>query len=146
MKIIVLLVIRKKSIFYLINFLYRFFAAPKPNPPAEKMIIGATKRGYSKLESLMKRNGGDYMMGNELTLIDFYAMVFVILPHESGAVTLDGHADLNEWYERMKQIPEAEKHRSKFVKTLKLGMFFVKWILPVLNCATCKCCCPKKKA
>ena len=119
---------------------------PKPNPAGEAMIVGSTKRGYSKLESMMKKNGGDYMLGNELTIVDFYAMVFVILPNESGAVTLESHHGLNEWYERMKQIKEAEKYRKKFVQTLKLGMFFVKWIVPVLNCVTCKCCCPKKKA
>ena len=122
-----------------------FFGAERQSKEINEALIGSVHVGYRKLEKLIERNGGDYILGSQLTLADFYTTVWCILPVDTGILTLDDHPTLSKWFDNMMEISEVATVRAKYKKMIKMGLFMVKWILPVIKCCTCQCCCPKKK-
>jgi glutathione S-transferase len=116
-----------------------------PTETVQKMLKGGVVNGYKKIEEMIKRNGGDYLLGSQITLADFYLTVWVIPLVDLGVMTLDSNPELSNWFERVQQFKEIKDVRNKFQGMVKKIKFFLTWIMPIVNCCTCKCCCPKKK-
>ena len=119
----------------------------KPMPPeaAQKMLKGKVLSAYKKLEELIKKNGGDYILGSQITLADFYMTVWVILPIDLGIITLESNPTLAEWFDRVNGVKEIANIRKKYQALIKKIIFLMTWVMPIMNCCMCKCCCPKKK-
>lgn len=129
----------------IVTFYFSFFGAPKPSADVRDRLIATAKAGYKKIEQVIERNGGDYILGSQLTICDFYMTVWCILLLETGSLTLDDNPTLSAWYDRMMEIPQPKKARNGYRKMFKMGKFMMTYIMPVMKCCTCQCCCPKKK-
>ena len=80
-----------------------------------------------------------------ITIADFYSVVWIFLPIETKILTLEDHPTLNKWLNKVMEVKEIAAARAKYRKMLNMGLFMMKWIMPVMKCCTCQCCCPKKK-
>ena len=124
---------------------FRFMGKPMPPEAMQKFLKGRVINGYKKLEEVIKRNGGDYILGSQITLADFYATVWCILPVDLGVLTLENNPTLSKWFEKVQEVKEIKNIRNKYQAMIKKIMFFLTWIMPIIKCCTCQCCCPKKK-
>eukprot|EP00345_Euplotes_harpa_P010342 CAMPEP_0168346330 /NCGR_PEP_ID=MMETSP0213-20121227/18186_1 /TAXON_ID=151035 /ORGANISM="Euplotes harpa, Strain FSP1.4" /LENGTH=179 /DNA_ID=CAMNT_0008354919 /DNA_START=55 /DNA_END=591 /DNA_ORIENTATION=- len=68
-----------------------FFGAPKPDANHEKFLLDRLEAGLEKLKAMIIRNKGDYLLGQELSLVDLYAMVFTIVVVELQILSLSSH-------------------------------------------------------
>ena len=67
---------------------------------------------------MLSKSGGDYMLGDQLTIVDFYVMAFVIVPQELGIVTIEKYNKLQQWYKRIGKIETAKKAINCFNKKI----------------------------
>ena len=135
----------KKYNICIIKYVYSFFGAERQSQEFNNQLISAAHAGYSKMDAKLQKHGGDYILGDQITICDFYMSVWIILLVETRTTNIDQHATLSAWFDRMWQIPQVNKARTKYRKMFKMGLFMVTWILPIMKCCTCQCCCSKKK-
>ena len=58
-------------------------------------------------------------MGDQITLVDFYAMAFVIVPQELEIITIEKYERLRSWYEKLSKIDAVKKAIRNFNKKIE---------------------------
>ena len=94
--------------------------------------------GYDILEKLISKSSGEYLLGDEPTLADFYFFIFTMMIVTTTNAHLNDHPKALEWYQKIEMIPAVARVLRRRARLYRLAMFYVNWILP-LTCRS-KCC------
>ena len=117
-----------------------FLGYPDPTNEEREKYFQLAFKGYDLLEKLLKRNEGDYLLGNDVTLADFYFFIFTMMIVTTTDANLNNYPGVQDWYSKIEAIPAVARVLRRRARMYRLAMFLVKWILPL----TCRCKCCKK--
>ena len=85
-------------------FVYpKFLNMPLPSEDRQEELIQNLKLTYQKLDSHLEYLDTKYMVGDDITLADFYVYTLVMYLVESDVVQINEFQKLQNWYQTMKQ-------------------------------------------
>ena len=86
-----------------------FLGYPRPTEEEWQKYLKLAFEAYDLLEELLKRNEGDYLLGNDVTLADFYFFIFTMMIVTTTKANLDNHPEIQNWYAKIQIIPIVTK-------------------------------------
>ena len=112
-----------------------FLGYRDPTEEEKEKYLQLAYTGYDMLEKILNKSDGKYVVGDSVTLADFYFFIFTMMIVETTSAEISDYIKLSEWYDDIKQIPVVARVMQRRARTFMLAMFLVNWILPLM----CKC-------
>ena len=96
---------------YTNEVLYAVFFQGKDAPTEERKaeLQKAVDDNFKQLDDILKRNGGDYVNGEHLTLADFSIFVSTLYVVAMAGGRYDTHSRVAEWWDRIAAMPVMAK-------------------------------------
>ncbi|CAI2377628.1 unnamed protein product [Moneuplotes crassus] len=97
---------------------------------------------YDRLEETLGKRRTKFFNSDEHPALQdylFYNLIRVVF--DINMVTLENHPMIRQWMEACGKVPSIATINVRLDKEMKKIRFLIKWVLPIMRCITCKCCC-----
>lgn len=128
-----------------LQFLGRTFMGPKfgglKKPPKEVCdeLCENLKQSYARFDKYLEVNG-PYLNSEVPTIADIYGFVWLFMCNDLGLCLYEGNSNVEAYMEKLKKLPELDKYRLNYTKTVKMFLKVMK-VMPIMFFCTCCFCC-----
>ncbi|CAI2376031.1 unnamed protein product [Moneuplotes crassus] len=113
-----------------------------PPPNEKKKYLDVLYRVYDGLEATLKQRRTQFFNSDDHPgLQDYQCYNLFRQVIDIGLAKLDKHPLLQQWVTACGKVPSIAAVNVKLNKEMKKVKFLMKWVLPIMRCLTCKCCC-----